>query len=152
MATRVQDGDLFSIPVGKGFGLFQQVTHLKSVGAMIRVLDGVHVQLPRDLETSVSISEGFITFFPLTAALEKKVVSPLGRFSLPQSFKVPVTFRIYNFDSRTGKRDWWITDGKKDVHVGELSKDQKKLPILETINAQALVEMILRGRKAEDEI
>lgn len=150
MAKRVKAGDVFRIPVANGLGYFQFTHDNKLMGKLIRVLPGVH-EAPPDLWKLVEGEEQFITFFPLAQALKEEIVVFCRSEPIPDSsVRFPV-FRNGIRDPSTSKFGaWWFWDGVREWRVGELTFEQRKLPLMEIINDTLLKERIQTRWRPED--
>jgi len=149
MAKKAQIGDIFEIPTKKGMA-YAQFSHYHATppkyGALIRVLPGMHSERPNHFQPLADKKELFSTFFPLQAALNRKIFSVVGHADVPlQARKFPL-FRNGNINQQTRKVDeWWLWDGTKSWKIGQLNDEQLDLPIESIWNDTCLVERIEEG-------
>ncbi|HET9710577.1 MAG TPA: hypothetical protein VFP64_01805 [Pyrinomonadaceae bacterium] len=143
-------GDLIEIPTAKGFA-YAQYTHEHSLmGALIRVFDTVYPSRPENLERLVVGAVRLSTFFPLKAAIHQdiyKIVANHDVSELNRSFPI---FRTGIVDPKTKKVSvWWLWDGEKEWKIGDLTPEQRKLPIRGVWNVAMLVQRIEEGWRPE---
>lgn len=133
MPKRAKIGDVIEIKTKKGLAYAQYTyKHDKPprLGALIRVLPGFFKKRPSSFSELVKEKERFIAFFPLGAYVHRKVVSIVGNEPLPDEWKELPLFRDGIEDPETGKVTvWWLWDGEKSWKVGELTSEQRKLPV-----------------------
>ena len=127
MPKKINLGDIIEIPTKDGLGYAQYTHRHEEYGELIRILDGVFQSRPSDFTDMVKRKYRFVTFFPLSVAVEAKAF-PLLRAGNPL---------------KDGKVDnWWLWDGSKSCRVGKLSAEQYKFPIQEFVDVAALVHII----------
>lgn len=143
---KIKIGDVIEIPTAKGFA-YAQFSHSHArYGALLRVLDGIFEVRPEDLNKVVNQQEIFMTFFPLQAAVDKKIFEVIGNFLVPEAaMKFPL-FRTGVIDPATGKvKVWWLWDGEKEWRVNDITTEQRKLPLRGIWNDTLLIERIEQG-------
>jgi len=141
----VKLGDLFSIITSKGYAYLHYAYHDHSIGDMVRVLPGIYLEQPDNLETLVNKDEMFNVFFPLKPAIKKKKVTKLGNYSL-NGFKVPNKMRI-DHHVKGVFIGWHIVDidsWQREL-VTSLSDSQKKLSPWGVWNDTLLIERLEEG-------
>lgn len=82
-------------------------------------------------------------FFPLSAALRRRLVKKTGAILIPDHLADFPTFRSAHFNPKTGLAEsWWCWDGEQEWrHDG--SPDQiAHLPYWQAVNDTALIEML----------
>jgi hypothetical protein len=153
MVPRV--GDLLEIktPIGVAYALF---THKHEgrpkFGALIRVFDQMYAERPSDLPSIVKQAVRFSTFFPVGAAVKRGIVEIAARLTMPPNLLPFPIFRSGTIDPKTKKVNvWWLWDGSKSVRVGQLSSEQRELPIRAVWNDTFLVERIVEGWRPESD-
>ena len=110
---------------------------------MIRILPGFFEERPPDLCELVKEKEKFVTFFPLQAAVNRKIFEVVENCDVPQSAKQFPLFRAAGWIDRKGRvLDWWLWDGERSWRIGKLTQDQLKLPIRSVINDTLLIQNI----------
>jgi hypothetical protein len=139
-------GDVIEIPTSQGLA-YAQYTHEKDEwGALIRVLPGLFGSRPVNLDDVVRQRERFVTFFPLKAAVRKKIVRIVGRGEIPPEARAFPLFRAAGAIDREGRvLDWWLWDGEKEWRVPELTAQQRVLPIRAVWNDTLLIQRIQEG-------
>jgi len=143
MAKRCKIGDVIEIPTKKGLA-YAQVSHFhKDYSALLRVLPGFFHARPQDLERCVGVNEKFVQFFPLQAALNQGIFEVVGNFKVPTHASEFPVFRTGVPDRETKKVDnWWFWDGEREWMVGEITAEQRKLPLRGICNDTYLIELI----------
>lgn len=141
----MRTGDVFSIDTPTGTAYFQFVKKLALMGSVIRVLPGTYGNTP-DLDALVEQPTNFWIFFPVSAALKQGAIQKVNTFKIPQHSQKPPIFRAGVIDPSTGRVEtWWFWDGEKEWRVGEITDEQRKLPIRGAWNNTLLVERIVEG-------
>jgi len=144
MAT-LKIGSIVEIATQKGLAYAQYTHKHNQYGALLRVYSGFHETRPNHIALSSILESApiFLCFFPLSAAVNRGIVSIVDNTSLPlKSLEFPI-FRAGVVDPSTGKvATWWLWDGEKEWRVGELTNDQRKLPIRGVWNDTLLIERI----------
>ena len=92
---KIEIGDVFSIVTAKGLAFFQHVHYMPKIGELIRILPGLHIEMP-DIADLCQREEQFCIFFPLKYALNKKIVNKVGKYDIPKGFRVPTHMRSKN--------------------------------------------------------
>jgi hypothetical protein len=143
---KIQIGDTIEIPTSKGLAYAQYSHNHPRYGALLRILPGTFATRPDELERLVCQPEVFVTFFPLQAALNKGIFEVVSNFSVPESAKNLPLFRTGVIDPKTGRvKVWWLWDGQREWRVGDISREQRKLPFREIWNDTLLIERIESG-------
>jgi hypothetical protein len=143
MGRRVRVGDVLEIETPKGFA-YAQFTHKHDqFGALIRVLPGVYGSRPASLEEIVNGPSAFVVFYPVGAAVSRQVARVVDNMPIPEHAREFPLFRCGTPDLTTKKvKTWWFWDGIESWPVGELTADQRKMPVRMLVNHTALVELI----------
>lgn len=143
-------GDIVEIPTSKGlaYALYSH-EHTKSprMGSLLRILPGLYPARPLNFSEIVKEKEQFCIFFPLMAALKRKIVQIVGHEDVPDW---AIAFPVFRngLPDKSGKiHDWWLWDGEKEWRVGTLSAETCSFPELGIVNDTYLIEMIEAGNK-----
>lgn len=144
--AKVRVGDVFEILTDRGLA-YAQYTHRNPLyGELIRVLPGFFDQRPSEYGELVRRPARFCTFFPLRAAAAKRVVIIVANEPVPAEAQGFPIFRAGVVNPTTGKVDvWWLWDGDKEWRVGQLSEQERRLPIRGVWNDTLLIERITSG-------
>ncbi len=143
MAKRIRPGDVIEIPTSRGLSYAQYALKKDQWGALLRILPGFFEQKPRDLCELVKEKEEFVTFFPLQAAVNRKIFAVVESCEVPERARHFPLFRAAGYVDRTGKvHDWWLWDGEREWRVGRLTPEQTKFPIRSVINDTLLIQQI----------
>ncbi len=143
---RPKIGDIIEIATSKGFGYAQYSHKHPTHGYMLRVFRPIFAERPQSFDLLAQSEPGFITFFPLGAAVNRNIVAIAGHAALPASAEAFPLFRTGIIDPKTGKIDlWWLWDGDTEWRAGKLSPDQYDLPLRGIINDTLLIEYIETG-------
>lgn len=140
-------GDVYAIETKKGPGFFQFVKKNKLMGSLIRVFP---LEDPaRTLENWAELIEretNFWVFFAVDTALRKGLVVKVGHSAVPLHARETPLFRAGIPHPSTRKvGNWWLWDGEKSWQIGELTPEQRKLPIRAAWNDTLLRERLEAG-------
>lgn len=142
--ARVKIGDVVEISTCKGLAYAQYTHKNRLMGNLLRVFPGFHAIRPADFHAIVTGKPGFMTFFPLGAAVNRGIVAVVSNLPVPDHARPFPLFRAAgNRDRDTGKiKDWWLWDGDKEWRVGNITEEQRMLPIRGIWNDTMLIEQI----------
>jgi len=146
---KIKIGDIIEIPTQKGL-VYAQYTHEHSesphFGSLIRVFSDFYDERPEDFNEVAKSQTKFGTFFPLEISVKLKLVTIVANKPIiSKSQRFPI-FRAGLRAPKTGRVEvWWFWDGEKEWKVGEITEDQRKLPIRQIVNYAELVKMIESG-------
>jgi hypothetical protein len=148
MAARI--GDIIEVVTRKGCA-YAQHTHRHPVyGALIRVFEGTYPERPGDFEAISQAPIAFSVFFPLNSALRQKVVTTVAITAVATWNQVFPVFRSGTPHHISKKVEtWWLWDGVREWMVGNLTPDQRSLPIRGVGNVDLLVSRIEEGWRPE---
>ena len=137
-------GDVFSIQTAKGKAYFQYTAKNQLMGPLIRVLPGTYsTDFSREkLIILVEEHTNFWVFFHISSALKLGIVQKIGNFSIPQHSRQFPLFRSGPPDKSGHVPNWWLWDGEKSWMIGNLTEEQRKLPIRSAWNDTMLVKRI----------
>ncbi|MDQ6945682.1 MAG: ribonuclease E inhibitor RraB [Actinomycetota bacterium] len=124
---------------------YAQYSHdTERLGALVRVLPGLHPVRPTDLGAVVAMDERFFTFFPVAAAASQGIVRIVGNQEVPERKRSFPLMRMRGSIDKSGRvLDWWLYDGNREWRIGQLGPGQEKLSLAEIWNDTLLVERIL---------
>lgn len=148
--ARIKIGDVVEIETAQGF-VYAHYTHKhEQYGALLRVFSIFHKTRPEIFDGMIQNEPTFMCFFPLGAAINRKICSIAGNVPVPESAQSFPIFRNGVADPSTKKvATWWLWDGENEWRIGVITTEQRKLPILGVINDTLLVERIESGWTAE---
>jgi len=150
--VRPKFGDIIEIKTSKGLAYALYTHRNKQYGALLRVFGHILPSRPSHFDTLVSGRPQFETFFPLGAAVHRGIVSVVGSVPIPPQFQAFPIFRSGSADPITKKvKTWWLWDGEKEWLVGNITDEQRKLPIRGVWNDTLLRERIDTGWTAEND-
>jgi hypothetical protein len=154
MAKRIKIGDIAEFNTKFGFAYAQFYHRHWNYGVLIRILPGFFAVRPQAFTEIASGKEVYSTFFPLQAAVNRKLVDICGNVNVPAHAKEFPLFRDGTPEPGTGIiKDWWLWDGIKEWRIGALSDEQLDLPILGIPSLPVLIEEIEEGwtpRRAQE--
>lgn len=146
MTKRINIGDIIEILTAKGLAYVQFSNTHARYGALLRVLPGFFKSRPSNFLELAQQPEAFVTFFPLQAAVNRNVFEIVGNVPVPNFAKPFPLFRGGVIDPATRKvKEWWLWDGEKEWKVGDITTEQRKLPLRGIWNDTLLVERIESG-------
>ena len=151
--ARPKLGDVVEFKTKYGLA-YAQYTHKHELyGALLQVFRGFHDSRPDSFADVVGSKPMFICFFPLGAAVSRKIVSIAANAALSQEARQFPIFRVAGLsDPVTWKvRSWRLWDGTNEWKVGDLTPAQRTYPILGVWNDSILIERIETGWRSEDD-
>lgn len=151
MPKRPRIGDVFEIPTKVGLTYAQYThNHQANYGELVRVFDKTFRKRPVDFEKLAEHPVRFSVFFPLGVAIHRRVFEIVAHLDVRADLQPFPTFRHgFNVKPTDKVKIWFLWDGKKEWKVGELTSEQRRLPILEIWNDTALIEAIEQGWRPE---
>jgi hypothetical protein len=142
--SRLQPGDVLEADLKHGYG------YLAYVGTHDRMEDAVWV-VPRAFAERVTepcalfAEPGYIIFYLARRALKLGLVRKVGHCTTAVR-PLPTTLRYMLSSQRGGFVTLWnVSDGVTNLQLLELTEEQKKLPVAESWNHQALIARIAEG-------
>jgi hypothetical protein len=150
--SRVAIGDVVEIRTPGAYA-YAQVSHRHDkYGELLRILPGLFEEPLVDFGEIVAGEERFVTFFPLGAALDVlddfRIV---GREPVPEHARALPLFKMQGRIDEDGNTvNWWIWDGEREVFVGDLSDEQRDLPLLSLPSGPMLIDDIVGGWSPRD--
>lgn len=143
---RAQIGDFIEIPTAKGLAYAQYTHQHPTHGGLIRVFDTLYEKRPSDYSDLARSPVRFSTFIPLRASVSRGIFKVVGRAEIaPHNRPFPL-FRGGNVGPKTKKvAVWWFWDGESEWKVGEITPEQREMPIVGIWNVAMLVERIESG-------
>lgn len=147
---RPRIGDIIEIPTAKGLA-YAQYTHEHSLyGGLLRVFDTLYKERPENFSSLVKSEVRFSTFLPLQASVRMGIYNVVGHEQVAHPNRSFPIFRDGIADPKTNKVSvWWFWDGKKEWPVGELTAEQRKMPVLGIWNAKMLEYRLEEGWRPE---
>jgi hypothetical protein len=133
-------GDVFETATSHGL-LYVQLTHRHDdYGELIRVLAGTRDQRPHDVAAVAAGPDVWRGFYPLRAAVNQGLMTPVGRAVVPPERASFPTFKTGQRDPRTGEvAQWWLWDGDREWRVDGLDPAMQELPDRGIFNHEALL-------------
>ncbi|EPD51088.1 hypothetical protein HMPREF1210_02279 [Paenisporosarcina sp. HGH0030] len=125
---RLKIGDVFEIVTSNGIGLFQYVHKDETIGELIRILPCLFKEGYVIEDEIVKKKELYLIHFPLGTALNQKLVTKKGSYTIPQDFKLPKKFRSEHMVN--GEFICWHIidyDTWKREKVERMTEEQKQL-------------------------
>jgi hypothetical protein len=149
---KIEIGAVVEVPTSRGFGYLQYTHWNDLMGALVRVLPGLHTLRPADLEALAREPEVYVTFVPLLEAINVGIFELVGRAEVPEGSRNFPLFRAAGPRAPgTGEpQSWWLWDGKTESRVRALSPEQKRLPVRSTIMPPVLIERLEAGWRPGD--
>jgi hypothetical protein len=128
--AKLKIGDVVEIKTTKGLTYAHYAHKHKQYGALLRVFERFYDVRPNGFSELVNSKLAFVCFFPLSAAVDLALVSIVGNTPVPLEAQEFPTFRAGVIDPSTRKVGvWWLWDGQKEWRIGELSTEERRLPI-----------------------
>jgi hypothetical protein len=148
MASRARIGDVIEIATSMGLAYVQYSHDHMRYGSLIRALPGFFAQRPEDVCEVAKRPETFFTFYPVDAAVRRKMISIAGHCLVPEPARsFPLMRHEGGVDRATQEMTWllWDRHGVAVSRVKELTDEQKRMSTAGICNHAALVEMITTG-------
>lgn len=146
-------GDVIEIETRLGLTYALYTHQHRMYGSLLRVFERKFASRPADFVDLIGEPLQFETFFPLGAAVHRKLVAIAGHVAVPRRLRDFPIFRNGVADLKTRKvANWWLWDGKREWMIGSLSEEQKRYPIHAVINDTLLRERVESGWRCTDEI
>jgi len=142
-------GDIIEIQTRRGL-FYAQYTHKHRIdGELIQVSRRPFLFRPDNLNEVIQTDVGIITFFPLSAALRRRIFPRIRNLPIPpQRHSFPI-FRIRGHIDRSGRvTQWKFWDGENtwpQHWLSELTAEQLELPIATGYNDTLLIERLESG-------
>ena len=139
---KIKLGDIYEISTAKGNAYLHYIYKDNDIGELIRVLKGIYVKRPNKIEEIIDSGERFMVFFPLSAAVKRKIVEYVGNFPIDK-FSRPKYMRTeYNLKGEF--IGWHIveTDTWQRQTVKKLKPEQKQYSPWGIWNETLLIEKL----------
>jgi hypothetical protein len=137
-------GDILEISTSKGLAHVQYVGKHAEYGDVIRVIPGLIEREGTDLFAEFTTVEGYLAFYPVHAAMLKRLVRITCSCPLPTKFAVPETVRRAGARGRQGAVLTWViekSDGNERM-LEKLTDSERLLPIAAIWNHELLIQRI----------
>jgi hypothetical protein len=145
-------GDIVEIKTKRGLAYAQYTHENKIMGSLIRTIDGFHELRPQDIAAIAAGKTKFVTFFSLGAAVNRGIVEIVGNATIPEADRNLPLFRGGTANPVTRKvANWWLWDGEKSWPVGDITQEQRKLPLRGIWNNAYLVSRLESGWTPEND-
>jgi len=136
---RARPGDVIEVVTPSGLAYVQYVGKHPKYGDAIRVLPGFFQEQPRDWSALLA-QEGYVTFYPLNAAVSQELVTVAASEAILPGKGMPSVWRRAGWRNEDGKAVlWFICEGDKETRRPGLSEEEKRLPIMAIWNHEFLV-------------
>jgi len=146
LMTTLKPGFAFSLVCDLGFAVGLMTHYVKRIGHLVWIAEPTFDEEP-SLENVAKIeSWRWPVFFPLVAAVRRKLVTEIGLIPVPSSLEAFPTLR--SGSKTTGWTAFTEIDGERRI-LGPTSNPS--LPIYKIVNDTALKEMIVSGWRPEQE-
>lgn len=147
MSLRPQIGDVLEIRVPAGFFYVHYLGKHMRLGACIAVAPVIFTD--RIVPDAKIFMDSYATFYPVGAAVSRKLATIVGRFPSPG---LPSRFRVPGFVSGAKVMNWIIDDGNQRTPKRQLTAEERLLPIAEIWNQELLIERVTQSWRPEQEV
>lgn len=139
-------GDVFEIETPQGYLYGQYVNDFPGIGELFSVIKNVYKESLQNIADALP-NDSYVTFFPVSAAAQKKMIRKVGNFPVPEGRKKMPRMKIRavfaGSSQETHTWDYW-ENGKRVGHVpSPISEEDTKLPEVATPSLPALIERVL---------
>lgn len=142
---RVVPGLAFSIVCDRGFALGLHTHKDATMGSLIWLADGFWDEEPTATEIATA-GWRWCVFFPLGAAVRRRLVTPLGLVAIPTSLQGFPTMR-----AGSREQGWFaVRNEAMEGVLGHPTYD-RSLPPRQIVNDTRLKEMLVTGWRPEDD-
>lgn len=146
MPKRPKFGDIIEIQTSKGLAYAQYTHEHPTHGGLIRVFDNLFERRPDGFSELVDEPVRFSTFLPVAAAVKRGLFEVVAHERIALQHRSFPVFRNGIEDPKTKKvAVWWFWDGEREWRVGEITPEQREMPIASVWNDTLLVERIESG-------
>jgi hypothetical protein len=146
MSKRPKFGDIVEIQTSKGSAYAQYTHQHPTHGGLIRVFDEVFESRPDSFAGLVDQPVRFSAFLPVAAAVKRGLFKVVANERIALQHRSFPVFRNGIADPKTKKvAVWWFWDGEREWKVGELTPEQREMPIASVWNDTLLIERIESG-------
>ena len=149
-------GDVIELAIaGKGLAYVQYVNNHREppvYGPLVRVLPGVHKERPESFTALAAGPESYFVFVPIGVACQRGFVTIVGHEAIPPHARDWPLFKACNENVETGKKTWFLWDGRRSRLVGNLPKELYDCSMKEVTNLTALEDRIATGWMPRDEV
>ena len=137
---KIKLGEIFEINTHRGKAYLHYIYKDKTMGDLIRVLQGLHFERPASFDKLAAFKEMYMVFFPLSAANRRKIVEQVGYFP-SDNFEKPKYMRSEHIVNGEFL-GWHIidTDTWQRKLVKNLTTEQKKISPWGVWNDTLLIE------------
>jgi len=149
--ARLKIGDIVEFKTAKGYAYAHYTHKDDQYGSLLRVYSRIYEEKPSNINSMVNGKETFSCFFPLSAAVSKKIVTIVGNVEVSQD---KMQFPIFRSGLSLPDKPivWWLWDGQREWRVGTLTQEQTKLPVLGIWNDTLIIERIESGWTPEKDV
>ena len=153
MPKRIQIGDIIEIPTKTGFAYAQYTHQHPTHGGLIRVFEPLFQRRPTDFTELTRGPVRISTFLPVRAAINRGVFDVVAHEEVAKHNRSFPLFRAGIADPQTKKVSiWWFWDGEREWKVGQITPEQRRMPLRGVWNATLLVERIEGGWRSETDM
>jgi hypothetical protein len=148
MARRPQPGLSFSLVCDLGFAVGLMTHDVPRMGSLIWIAERTFDDAPSAQDVESIDRWRWPIFFPLSVAIHRKIVTPIGIVPIPEALR---SFPVMRGGNR--QMGWTLTD----IPDGSLPSrplgpaTDPSVPIYEIVNDTRLKEMIVAGWRPEDD-
>ena len=146
---RVRVGSIVEVVTSNGLA-YAHVTHVHSTprsayGPLLRVLPGFFLKRPATFDELVRQEPVSMMFCALRRALKEGIAELVATVPVPDEAARFPLFRSTNDLWTDGPKDWRFWDGEKSWRVGEITAQQRRMPLAEIVDGTLLRERIETG-------
>jgi hypothetical protein len=147
-------GDILEIPTAKGLAYAQYTHQHAQFGGLIRVFDQLFTDRPDKFDSVVHGPVRFSTFFPVAAAIKRGIFKIVGHKEIAPPNKIFPIFRAAGLVDPDTKNvsAWSFWDGENEWRVGQITAEQRNMPIRSIWNDTLLIERIESGWTPADDL
>jgi hypothetical protein len=146
-------GDIIEIPTSNGLCYAHYTHEHRTYGSLIRVFPRFYEVRPVDVQLLVCGDPKFLCFVPIDKSIRHGDFVIVGNAELKSDAKIFPTFRAGMKSPATDKvENWWFWDGNNEWKVGNITEDQRKMPLRQVWNDTMLLHRIVSGWTPQNDL
>lgn len=141
---RLKIGDVVEVKTPAGLGYVHYTHFNREYRQLVRMLPGLYERQP-DLAELVQCQELGVVFVFLQESVNDGDISRVvGNCPVPARCAAFPLFRTDGGSLRNGKAPrWWFWDGERDWLIGQITREQRRMPLAEVLSETALVNRLV---------
>jgi hypothetical protein len=155
LRVRPKIGDLIEVETSKGLGYLQYTHHTDDAfnQYLLRAIEGLYPERPKDLDALAGNPHIFQTFTALGSALQGRMMRIVHNAPVPEfAARFPLFKAAGAIDLQGRVLNWWLWDGTCSIFIGDLPREFHRLPVRSFVSFSVLVDMLEEQWRPETDI